>query len=101
LVVWGLRASAVRGLRRFFWRRARRYAYELCHACGRPVARGTGPAWWSAPDDLWYEVRGSENGVRCMACFTAEALAKGVQVYWRPVVDARRDLSGRWVELKR
>lgn len=86
----------LRQARRLYWRHVRRHPYELCHACGRPVVKGTGPAWWSATDELWYEIRGDRNGIRCMACFAAEAWEKGIQIYWRPLVDARRDSTGAW-----
>jgi hypothetical protein len=55
--------------------------------------------WWSATDELWYEIQGTANGVRCLACFTNECWEKGVSLYWRPVVDARKTTDGRWVSM--
>lgn len=63
---------------------ARRYRYELCRDCGRPVGRATG-SWWGAPDDLWERVNGGPHGVMCPLCFTAKADALGEPVHWEAV----------------
>lgn len=90
--------SVAYALRRFWWRRVRRHRGEICQACGLPVALGC-PTWWSTFDPLWIEVEGGHGqGIRCIPCFTRDALAAGVQVSWRTVVEARRTTDGTWVE---
>lgn len=81
-------ASVRSELRRWYWRFVRRHAYEICQDCGGPVFRRVG-TWWSAPDELWCEVVGTEYGALCPPCFTARCDAKGLLVFWQPVVDAR------------
>ncbi len=78
-----------------WWRWVRRYRYEVCHSCGRPVSRCT-PTWWHAPDSLWEEVAGGPGGVMCAACFTHECRSRGITVSWQPVVQYRDSWSGRW-----
>jgi hypothetical protein len=60
----------------------RRYEYEICMECGRPVSRGTGATWWSAPDGLWEIINGGPNGVLCMACFAAGCVDAGYHMHW-------------------
>lgn len=79
---WRSRRAALRGL---WWWLVRRYACELCERCGRRVGMELGDTFWRAPDDLWMRVQGSEAGTLCAACFTADAEAKGIHVYWMPV----------------
>lgn len=75
-----------RRFRRFYWRHVRRYAYEICHECGRPVARCS-PTWWRADDALWLKVVGQSEGLLCIPCFTHKAEGKGLLIYWAPVVE--------------
>lgn len=77
-----------RAVRRFYWRHVRRHRYEICHSCGRPV-HGTCPNWWRADDALWLQVVGAPEGLRCIQCFTDEADAKGLLLYWEPKVEPR------------
>lgn len=65
----------------------RRYRYEICMACGRPVGPHTG-SWWHAPDELWIEVNGGPVGVRCPPCFTAACQARGYWIHWEATLDA-------------
>ncbi len=73
-------------LRRSFWRHVRRYHFETCDACGRPVGRALG-SYWLAEDVLWNEVEGNDWEIRCPRCFTADAASAGVHVSWRAVRD--------------
>lgn len=57
-----------------YWRHVRRYDSEVCHRCGRPVARGIG-TWWHAPDWLWAMTSGPFN-ILCPACFVERALSE-------------------------
>lgn len=73
--------------RRALWHYViRRYAYEICLDCGRPVGPHTG-SWWSAPDLLWNTVVGAEEGVLCPPCFTGRAQARGFVIKWEAVID--------------
>lgn len=73
--------------RRWWWVFIRRHETEICGACGGPVNRAT-PSWWTADDALWMDVVGDEAGIRCVPCFTEEARAKGIWVFWKAAVDA-------------
>ena len=77
------------GTRWLWWRWVRRYRYEVCFDCGRPVSRCT-PTWWHASDELWELVVGGPGGVLCAACFTHRCRALGVTVSWQPVVEWTR-----------
>lgn len=77
-------ASRRARLRAFWHYILRRYRYEICMECGRPVGPHTG-SWWQAPDDLWEQVTGGPSGVMCPPCFTAAADAIGEPIYWRAV----------------
>lgn len=82
--------------RRFWWSHVRRYAYELCDSCGRPVSRCVGDlvpdgegvwslspsTYWRAPDDLWMRVTGSASAVLCPQCFTMAARDIGEWIRW-------------------
>ena len=81
-------APAIVHARRWYWIFVRRYAYEICSACGRPVGRCT-DSYWTADDALWIEIMGSEQGVLCPPCFTGVCRERGVHVYWKAAVDAR------------
>lgn len=82
-------------LRRFYWQRLRRYSYEVCDECGRPVAARafgfhrdaegvlTPRTYWFADNHVWNTVIGGEAGVRCPECFTDAAYAAGIPVGWR------------------
>jgi hypothetical protein len=76
-------------LRGFWHYIVRRYRYEICKRCGRPVGPCTG-SWWSANDLLWAAVIGDPHGTVCPPCFTAAADSKGIPVRW----EAARDESG-------
>ena len=81
-------------LRWLWWRWVRRYRYEVCFACGRPVSRAT-PTWWHAPDALWLRVEWS-GAIRCVPCFTRDCRELGITVSWAPVIEYDRDLlTGR------
>lgn len=77
--------------RMFYWRVVRGEDGEICKRCGRPVAR-TCPTYWYAPDWLWNEVEGGEDGIRCIPCFTADCEARGHRIAWVPNT-ALRDLT--------
>lgn len=74
-------------LRFLYWRWARRYETELCLRCGGPYYKQIGDTWWHAPDGLWRYVEGGTGGLRCPRCFTADCRARGILVYWAPVID--------------
>ena len=63
-----------------YWRHLRRYDGEVCHRCGRPVARSTN-SWWHADDPLWIDVSGS-FGILCPPCFHDLARAQGRMVFF-------------------
>lgn len=69
----------------------RRYQYEICMECGRPVSWGTGPTWWSAPDWLWKRIMGGPNGVLCMPCFARHVIRAGYGMHWTMVGGADDD----------
>ena len=77
---WRSRRAAARGL---WWSLVRRYAGELCQACGRPVAHSTGLSWWRADDALWLQINGGYGGTLCIPCFTRDAADHHVHVHWR------------------
>lgn len=64
----------------------KRYDYEICMECGRPVGPHT-DSWWSADDVLWQEMTGSEHGVLCPPCFTGICRERGVHIYWKAAID--------------
>lgn len=72
-------------LRRFYWRRVRRYAYEICDKCGRPVGRTTGGSYWVTDDRLWRQIYGTDVGLRCISCFTVDCRESGVDLHWLAV----------------
>lgn len=59
---------------------------EFCHDCGRRQE-----VVWTAPDGLWAEVVGREDGggVLCPGCFDIRAAAKGIVLRWVPNVEVR------------
>mgnify|MGYP000588371437 CR=1 FL=1 len=75
--------SPIARARRWWWRHIRRHHGEICHGCGRPVARPIGGTYWFADNALWNRVEGGEGGLRCPACFTLDARRAGVHVAWR------------------
>ena len=66
------------------------YRGEICEECGFPVAHFV-RSYWSAPNELWNEVTGTEGNPRgegvilCPPCFTEQAREKGRHVSWRAV----------------
>lgn len=54
---------------------------EVCKRCGELVA-DTCPTWWRTNDALWQFIYGTDAGIRCIPCFTKDALAKNVTVRW-------------------
>ncbi len=58
---------------------------EFCHECGirQPVV-------WTARDELWREVVGGPYGVLCPGCFDKAAVAKGLFLRWKPIVEGDR-----------
>lgn len=89
----------MRAVRHFWWRRIRRYAYEICDRCGRPSSGGVGyvgrdhdgvmpTTCWFAVSDLWNFVMGGPGtmddpgGTLCCRCFTAECEAQGIALTW-------------------
>lgn len=71
--------------RRFYWRHVRRYDGEICHDCGRPVARAVG-SWWRATDLLWLRVVRDNRTILCPRCFIARADAHGITgIYFQTV----------------
>lgn len=91
--------SLLTGIRAFWWRRIRRYAYEICQSCGRPVGKGIGGTYWRAPDEIWAAVAGWDGwdrdcgelaylgppGTMCPRCFTESADALGIRISWKAV----------------
>jgi hypothetical protein len=75
---------AIARARRLYWRRLRRYRFEICGRCGRPVGLSC-PSYWLAHDELWRAVIGGEGGIRCVPCFDRDAAASGRPVSWRAV----------------
>jgi hypothetical protein len=78
--------------RRWFWKHIRRYRYEICSACGKPVGHrhrfGNEPiTWWHAPDYLWRLIEGGPGGLRCPQCFTRDCENSGVPICWEAVED--------------
>ena len=73
-------------VRWFYWRHVRRYDYEVCHRCGRPVMRSM--SWWHADDLLWVRAGGGHYGILCPPCFTVEAAASGIPVHWKATLEA-------------
>lgn len=106
-----LRTNVLALLRRIWWKRVRRYRYEICgscvggpalatirrYGCGRPI----GPLW-RVPTPLWnFVVAGivrpgvavndlaprseGAGGILCLACFTRAAEDRGLTyLMWRP-----------------
>lgn len=80
----GLRARA----RRWFWRHVRGYEYEVCERCGHrvsPSANGEPLTYWTAIPAVWALVMGDSQEVVCPDCFTRQAAALGVPIYWQPL----------------
>ena len=52
---------------------------ERCQDCGRRYSEV-----WRAPDALWANVTGRDDGggLRCMPCFAAKARERGISLYW-------------------
>lgn len=59
---------------------------ETCKKCGDFVAR-TAVTYWKASDLLWNQVYGTPAGIRCIPCFTQDAQAAGITVYWQALVE--------------
>ncbi len=57
---------------------------EFCRDCGirQPIV-------WHAIDALWLEIWGSPAGVLCPTCFNKRCVARGISLYWYPVVEHR------------
>jgi hypothetical protein len=104
-------------VRRFYWKRVRRYELEICgnpghmhgairQGCGRPVG-----LVWRAPSGIWnYVITGQDQtvytvregaaggavmeraegvgGVLCLGCFDRMARDRGVTLYWKADPDA-------------
>lgn len=91
-VLWVTRRAPFTSRRarvRAFWHYiVRRYRYEVCKNCGRPVGPHT-HSWWLAPDELWLAVMDVPSGVVCPPCFTDAALARGIHVRWEVVQEHR------------
>ncbi len=68
-----------------WWRLVRRYRYEVCRKCGRPVG-----LVWRAADELWVEVIGHRGNIRCIPCFDRECLDRGITLGWHALVDHRK-----------
>lgn len=72
-------------LRRWWWKRARRWPGETCQRCGRAYGRGRGGALWSvwrASDMAWACVIGSHEGGRyCVPCFVWAGAVTGHTAY--------------------
>lgn len=78
-------ASWRAGLRGLWWWLIRRYAFELCQDCGRPVGRAIAGTWWRAPDELWLRVVGTQGGTLCPQHFTDRAERQGIRIHWEAV----------------
>lgn len=60
-----------------------RYEYETCDSCGIKVFDSTGEgSYWLAKSDLWFEVYGTTAGIKCISCFTKDAINKGLHVFY-------------------
>ena len=89
-------------LRRFYWKRVRRYRYEICgsaappsegrevikrYGCGRPVG-----LVWTAPTGLWdrivdpHERMAGEGagGILCVHCFDRACEDRNTFLRWVP-----------------
>lgn len=57
---------------------------EFCRDCGvrQPIP-------WQAKDALWLEIMGRPGGVLCPTCFHKRCQARGISLYWYPVVEHR------------
>jgi hypothetical protein len=66
-------------LRRWLWSAVRRYGYEICYACGRPV-----DVVWTAPDELWLRIVGGPGGILCVACFDGLCRSEDTYLRWVP-----------------
>lgn len=53
---------------------------ETCQRCGRRYLL------WFADYDLWNQVIGHYNGLRCLRCFDREAQRLGLCLEWNPKV---------------
>lgn len=86
----------MRALREFWWKRIRRYRYEICDRCGRPSSTGIGgrvdnepTTYWFADSELWNLVIGGPfatddpGGIRCPRCFEDECRQRGIHIGWR------------------
>jgi hypothetical protein len=69
-------------LRRFWWQRVRRYRYEMCQRCGRPVR-----VVWTASDNLWNVIESGPDGIRCVECFDRDCAEQGRALRWRPTIE--------------
>ena len=50
---------------------------EYCDVCGSRQQ-----LIWHAPDHLWREINGGENGVLCPECFDRRAVEKRYWIQW-------------------
>lgn len=67
---------------RAFWHVViRKYVYEICANCGRPVSNAI-HTYWLASDNLWEQVNGQSGGVLCPRCFAQQAEEMGISVAW-------------------
>lgn len=79
---WAIRTrrkpTSLTGLLRLWWADFALHPFseigERCQDCGREYVL------WYAPDDLYTEVHGSDFGLLCPACFSAQADARGLTV---------------------
>lgn len=76
------RSASPMAIARAFWHVViRRYVYEICASCGRPVSSAI-HTYWIAPDELWMQVNGQSSGVLCPRCFARQAEKSGITVAW-------------------
>ncbi|MDF2751693.1 MAG: hypothetical protein K0S82_75 [Gaiellaceae bacterium] len=62
------------------------YRGEVCEDCGFPVAFFVS-SYWTAPDELWLAVMGTDAGILCPPCFTGRARDQGKYVSWRAEIE--------------
>lgn len=76
------RSDGIVAIFRAFWHVViRRYVYEICASCGRPVSSAI-HTYWIAPDELWEQINGQSGGVLCPRCFARRAEKSGIAIAW-------------------
>ena len=64
--------------------------HEFCHDCGLAVRQV-----WTADNDLWWRILGSDSGPRCIGCFTRRANDVRLFIQWLPYVENGNEKAQR------